>query len=165
MNVRSRRPFDFKGFEIAGNIRGSYNEQSDKVDPIGNLLITDRWDTGIGEIGALLNFAYTQSQYRNAVRYESNIVTPEQQGLTVATPGVGDDFRFPDSVGNYYSRGKKVGAFDQRILSIAHLPSPRHSVKGHASEPHSGRSEPSQQSPLAAGSTGYHQLVDQLRVR
>lgn len=108
VNVRSRRPFDFKGFEIAGNIRGSYNEQSDKVDPIGNLLITDRWDTGIGEIGALLNFAYTQSQYRNAVRYnESNIVTPEQQGVTVATPGVGDDFRFPDSVGNYYSRGKR----------------------------------------------------------
>ena len=58
VNLRSRRPFDVKDTEIAGEIRGSYNDQSKAFDPSGNLLLTKRWDTPIGEIGALVNFSY-----------------------------------------------------------------------------------------------------------
>ncbi len=115
VNVRSRRPFDFKGFEIAGGLRGNYNDQSGKLDPVANLLVTDRWDTGIGEIGALVNFAITRTRYRNAVRFndqasrtaagEANDATDD---LTVATPGVGTDFRFPNSVGNYFATGTRT---------------------------------------------------------
>ncbi|MEJ8630502.1 TonB-dependent receptor plug domain-containing protein [Sphingomonas sp. I4] len=76
INVRSRRPFDFeKGFTIAGGIRGTYNDQSKKFDPLGNLLISQRADTAIGEIGWLVNAAYTQAQYRNAVRWADGFVT------------------------------------------------------------------------------------------
>ena len=114
INVRSRRPFDFDGLEIAGAIRGTYNDQSNKYDPNGNLLISNRWETGIGDFGALINFAYTQSHYRNAVRYDEAFVrTPvgdlgtTDDDLPVTTPGVGNAFAFPGSIGNYYSRGKR----------------------------------------------------------
>ena len=59
VNVRSRRPFDFADFEIAGSVWGLYSKQAGKLTPNGNLLVTDRWDVGGGEIGALLNFSYT----------------------------------------------------------------------------------------------------------
>ncbi|MDR6788424.1 TonB-dependent receptor [Sphingomonas sp. BE138] len=115
VNVRSRRPFDFKGFEIAGGIRGNYNDQSGKLDPVGNLLITDRWDTGIGEIGALVNFAITRTRYRNAVRFNDQTTrTPVgdvnnlTDDLTVATPDVGTAFRIPNSVGNYFATGTRT---------------------------------------------------------
>ncbi len=115
VNVRSRRPFDFTGFEIAGGIRGAYNDQSGKLDPVGNILITDRWDTGIGEIGALVNFAITRTRYRNAVRFNDQTtrtpigdVNNATDNLNVTTPGVGTDFRIPNSVGNYFATGTRT---------------------------------------------------------
>lgn len=112
VNLRSRRPLDVRDTEIAGEIRASYNDQSESFDPAGNLLLTKRWDTGAGEIGALINFSYVRQTYRNADRYaDSAVITPRGFGvddpaddLTVTTPGVGD-FRFPANIGNFYEKG------------------------------------------------------------
>ena len=112
INLRSRRPFDVKDTEIAGEVRGSYNDQSKAFDPSGNLLLTKRWDTSIGEIGALLNFSYVRTTYRNADRYaDSAIISPQgfntedpSDDMTVTTPGVGN-FRFPANAGNFYETG------------------------------------------------------------
>jgi TonB-dependent receptor len=60
INLRARRPFDVKDTQIAGEVRGSYNDQSKAFDPSANLLLTKRWDTPIGEIGALVNFSYVR---------------------------------------------------------------------------------------------------------
>ena len=117
INVRSRRPFDFDGFEIAGAVRGIFGDQARKVDPQASLLISNRWDTGIGEIGILANASYTQTNYLTSARWDSGGIVPpnaddpdtpdvnEQQ--TVATPGVGRNFMFPESVGVFYNRGKR----------------------------------------------------------
>lgn len=107
INVRSRRPFDFDGFELAGAVRGSYNDQPRKYDPNFNLLVTDRWDTGIGEIGALINFSYTQLHYLTSARFDSGNVVEPGADQVVATPGVGRDFRIPEAVGIFYGRGKR----------------------------------------------------------
>lgn len=112
VNLRSRRPFDVKDTEIAGEIRGSYNDQSKAFDPSGNLLLTKRWDTPIGEIGALVNLSYVRSTYRNADRYaDSAVITPKGFGIDdpaddihVTTPGVGN-FNFPANAGNFYEKG------------------------------------------------------------
>jgi iron complex outermembrane recepter protein len=76
INVRSRRPFDFKGLEIDGSVWGLYPRQSRDLTPNGNILISDRWQAGDeGEIGALINFSYTQLHYRDSIRrYHFNIV-------------------------------------------------------------------------------------------
>ena len=68
INVRSRRPFDFDGFEIAGSVWGVYPDQSRDFEPNGQLLVTNRWDVGDGEIGALLNVSYTRLHYRDSIR-------------------------------------------------------------------------------------------------
>src|SRR3546814_16344748 len=46
--------------------RANYGERVDKINPQFSLLATDRWDTGIGEIGALLNGTYSNSDYYRA---------------------------------------------------------------------------------------------------
>lgn len=112
VNLRSRRPFDVKDTEIAGEIRGSYNDQSKAFDPSGNLLVTKRWDTPIGEIGALVNVSYVRTTYRNADRYaDGAVITPQGFGvddpsddIRVTTPGVGN-FAFPANAGNFYEKG------------------------------------------------------------
>ncbi|HEY0044629.1 MAG TPA: TonB-dependent receptor [Allosphingosinicella sp.] len=68
INVRSRRPFDFDGAEVAGSVWGVYPDQSRDLTPNFNLLLSNRWDTGIGEIGALVNVSYTQLHYQDSIR-------------------------------------------------------------------------------------------------
>ncbi|SEN11546.1 TonB-dependent receptor [Sphingomonas gellani] len=104
INVRSRRPFDFDGFQIAGAVRGTYGDQAKTYDPNFNVLVTDRWDTAIGELGALVNVSYTQLHYLTSSRYiNGNIVSPGQN-----QPVDGDrNFVLPESAGVYYDRGKR----------------------------------------------------------
>jgi TonB-dependent receptor len=68
INVRSRRPFDFKGFEVAGSVWANYPKQSEDFSPNAQLLISNRWDVGDGEIGALINFSYTRLHYQDSIR-------------------------------------------------------------------------------------------------
>ncbi len=89
INVRSRRPFDFDGFEVAGSAWGLYTYQADKITPNGNLLITDRWDTGIGEIGVLVGGSYTQLKYKDSTRSNTDFIADP------TLPG-GQRIRLPD---------------------------------------------------------------------
>ncbi|PTT40286.1 TonB-dependent receptor, partial [Stenotrophomonas sp. HMWF022] len=108
INVRSRRPFDFeKGFTIAGGVRGTYNDQSKKFDPLGNLLLSQRAETPIGEIGWLINAVYTQAQYRNAVRWGEGNTNKPTAGTTILPSSVGRDFQIPTAVGVYNDSGKR----------------------------------------------------------
>lgn len=108
VNVRSRRPFDFaENFVVAGGIRGTYNDQSDKYDPLGNILISARAESGIGEIGVLINASYSQAQYRNAVRWGDGWITTPSAGSTIEPASVGRDFRIPAAVGVYNDSGKR----------------------------------------------------------
>jgi TonB-dependent receptor len=68
INVRSRRPFDFTGFEIAGSVWANYPNQSEDISPNAQLLISNRWEAGGGEIGALINFSYTRLHYQDSIR-------------------------------------------------------------------------------------------------
>ena len=68
INVRSRRPFDFDGFELAGSVWGVYPNQSRDLEPNAQLLVSNRWETGAGEFGALINFSYTRLHYRDSIR-------------------------------------------------------------------------------------------------
>jgi TonB-dependent receptor len=106
IDVGLRRPFDFKGFQLAGAARGVYNTESRKLDPIGSLLVSDRWQTGIGEIGALLNVSFTQTRYLNSVRYQGfqdNVPTAQ----VVLPASVGRNFTFPQDIGLFYGRGNR----------------------------------------------------------
>jgi iron complex outermembrane receptor protein len=63
------------------------------------LLITDRWSTKHGDIGALLNVSYTEQDYRNAVRWATGYIA--NSTLDPALP------RYPDQVGVYMDTGHR----------------------------------------------------------
>ncbi|QDK33182.1 TonB-dependent receptor [Sphingomonas sp. IC081] len=88
VNVELRRPFDLKkGLTVAGSIRGSYDDISEKVSPYGSLLVADRFDTGIGEIGFLVNASWTKTNYReNYIESESPYERTLGDGSTVVIP-------------------------------------------------------------------------------
>lgn len=71
INVRSRRPFDFSGLEIAGALNGTYADLADDIAWNGNLLVSNRWETGAGDFGALINVSYTELEYLDTARFVS----------------------------------------------------------------------------------------------
>ncbi len=107
VNVRTRRPFDFKGFEVHGAIRETYNDQNGKFNTNGNILFTDRWSTNLGEFGALLNLSYTEQTYRNAVRWADGWITQPDNGVVVQPSSVGNSFWFPGAIGVYNDSGHR----------------------------------------------------------
>ncbi|MFV0625108.1 TonB-dependent receptor [Sphingomonas sp. ac-8] len=79
VNVELRRPLDMeKGLTVAGSFRETFSDIGDTKSPYGSLLIAERFDTGIGEMGFLLNGSLTQNNYQeNWVAAES----PQQIGF------------------------------------------------------------------------------------
>lgn len=102
VNVRGRRPFDFSGLEISGSLNGVNWEQSGGLTWNGNLLVSGRWDTGIGEMGLLVNASYVGLNYLDATREQSLVIGTSN----VANAGV-DGVRYPDAQGRFTSNGKR----------------------------------------------------------
>jgi iron complex outermembrane receptor protein len=85
VNVELRRPLDLKnGLTVAGSIKNVYGSTGDTKSPYASLLIGDRFDTGIGEMGFLINGSYTKNNY------EEDFVESESPntffGTTLASP-------------------------------------------------------------------------------
>ena len=98
INVRSRRPFDFKGFEVAGSVWVNYPKQSHDLKPNAQLLISDRWNMGEGELGALINFSYTRLHYQDSIR---------RHGFFVAHNLTPDNLTSPDFPELHYNEGDR----------------------------------------------------------
>ena len=60
VDLRTRLPFDNPGLSIAGSIEANYSEFIDKWSPTGAVVVSNTWDTGIGEIGLLASFSYSE---------------------------------------------------------------------------------------------------------
>jgi iron complex outermembrane recepter protein len=104
VNVRGRRPFDFKGFELSGSLNGVSWDQSDDLSWNGNLLISNRWDTGIGEIGVLVNASYVGINFLDSTREQSLVIGTTNPGNA---PGTAGGVRFPDAQALFYGYGDR----------------------------------------------------------
>ena len=104
VNVRGRKPFDFNGFEMSGSLNAVKWDQSGGTSWNGNLLISDRWDTGIGEIGVLVNASYVGLDFQDSTREQSLVI-----GTTnpVNAPGTTGGLRYPDAQALYYGTGRR----------------------------------------------------------
>lgn len=103
VNVRGRKPFDFNGFELSGSLNGVVWDQSGRTSWNGNLLISDRWETGIGEIGILANASYVGLDFQDSTREQSLVI-----GTTNDTNAPGRaGLRFPDAQALYYGTGHR----------------------------------------------------------
>ncbi len=100
VNVRSRRPFDFRDGQVAGTAWGLYTRQAKKVTPNFNLLATKRWDVSGGEFGILINGSYTELQYLDSEPSNTDFIAdPTINGTRV---------RLPDIQRVFYRSGNRV---------------------------------------------------------
>ena len=63
IDVRTNRPFDFKGFTLSANGGVKNQDKAHKTDPEANGLISNRWKTEYGEIGALFGVSYVRNNF------------------------------------------------------------------------------------------------------
>ena len=104
VNVRGRKPFDFAGFEVSGSLNGVAWQQSEGLSWNGNLLISDRWNTGIGEMGLLLNVSYVGINFLDSTREQSLVIATTDAGNA---PTAQAGLRFPDAQGIYQGYGNR----------------------------------------------------------
>ncbi|MCI4592276.1 TonB-dependent receptor [Sphingobium sp. BYY-5] len=114
INVRTRRPFDFKGFEFALAGREVYSEQPDTIDPYASALISNRWSTSLGEIGALISLSYHKTRYRDETIYSGGYFGYNLDNSRAPyTPGVPLDPRGTNPTDPKVFRTDVIGAFDR----------------------------------------------------
>jgi TonB-dependent receptor len=64
IDVRLRRPFDFKGLEAVASVRGIYGDLIDEMKFQYSALVSNRFKVGRGELGVLVNFTYQERSMR-----------------------------------------------------------------------------------------------------
>jgi TonB-dependent receptor len=60
VNLRTRVPFDSKGLLVAGTLEVNYGDFIHKSAPTVSLLASNRWQTGIGEVGLMGSFVRSE---------------------------------------------------------------------------------------------------------
>jgi iron complex outermembrane recepter protein len=75
VDLRTHKPFDFQGLEIESSAAEQYGDMVGTAKPEFTALASDRWETGVGEMGALLSFGYQDRSYREDVDTEGAILT------------------------------------------------------------------------------------------
>jgi iron complex outermembrane recepter protein len=72
IDLRTKMPFDFDhGLQLHASMEANYGDMADAISPNVSALISNRWDTGIGEIGVLVDLAHSKlSQQANFLRME-----------------------------------------------------------------------------------------------
>jgi TonB-dependent receptor len=95
VDLELNRPFSFRKPTIVLSARGNHAVRAGSFDPQFGVLATDRWDTGIGEVGALINATYSKSDYYRATtvlfqRRSANTAPLNTPGLLL--PGILQNF-------------------------------------------------------------------------
>ncbi len=80
VNLRTRKPFDSAGQVVSATVKGNYYDRADKFGGSASALYSNRFDTGLGEMGILVNAVYGQSEYA-----QHAILVGEQTAPTAGT--------------------------------------------------------------------------------
>jgi TonB-dependent receptor len=102
IDVRSRKPFDFKDSRIVGGVTGVHWAQSQKLAADFNLLVSKRWHTGIGEIGFLIEGSLTNNNFLDSARNVSQSIL-SRTGVAGTTGAI----RYPSFVNIVYTTGNR----------------------------------------------------------
>lgn len=136
VNVRLRSPFDSKGLSFTGFVEDRMQKTNgssatdDRHNPGGGFSVSNRWDTGIGEMGALLDVAVFRENWAYPVQWvdrPENVFSVNPNGTAtrldngvppVAAPG--EVLGQLPNIGGIYNSGKRErqsihGAFQWKI--------------------------------------------------
>lgn len=115
VNIELRRPLDLKkGLTLAGSVRGSYDDVAEKVSPYASILLGERFDTGIGEMGFLINGSWTKTYYQETYiesESPSKMCCSDGSGVPFAnTPLAGLPAQYRDVIVPYRTQyGQEAG--------------------------------------------------------
>ena len=72
VDLRTKMPFDYDGgLQLHASVEANYGDLTGDINPNVSALISNRWDTGIGEIGVLVDLSQSKtSQESNFLRME-----------------------------------------------------------------------------------------------
>jgi TonB-dependent receptor len=137
VNIRLRNPFDNKGFTATGYVEDRLNKTNgssatrNKHNPGGGFLVSNRWDTDFGEMGALFDVAVNRENWAYPVQYNdrpTNVFSVNPDGTAVRlgetgpfTPArAGDVLGQLPNIGGIYNSGERErqsihGAFQWKI--------------------------------------------------
>lgn len=71
IDVRTNRPFDFKGAQAAFNGRVEHRDKSGANDPNLSGMLSNRWQTSVGEFGILGGLSYQRGRYHDETAWVS----------------------------------------------------------------------------------------------
>ena len=137
VNIRLRAPFDNKGFTATGYVEDRVNQTSgsgntsDKHSPGGGFLVSNRWNTDFGEMGALFDVAVNRDNWAFPVQYvdrPDNVfsVSPDGSATRLGNVGPyapaapGDVLGQLPNIGGIYNAGQRErqslhGAFQWKV--------------------------------------------------
>lgn len=137
VNIRLRAPFDNEGFTATGyvedrvNQTGGSSNTSDKHSPGGGFLVSNRWNTDFGEMGALFDVSVNRDNWAFPVQYvdrPDNVfsVSPDGTATRLGNTGPyspaapGDVLGQLPNIGGIYNAGQRErqsvhGAFQWKV--------------------------------------------------
>lgn len=88
IDVRTNRPFDFKGATVSVNAGARHLDKAHRTNPEANALFSNRWKTGAGEFGALIGASYVKSDYWEERSFQSFPISKDWLGAGATGPDV-----------------------------------------------------------------------------
>ena len=105
VDMQLYRPFDFDGAKAAVTYTETHSKYGGRSDPNFSVLASDRWQTGIGEVGALVNASFMAQHYQyNAVWGDFPKVLTDGTGTPMRT-AAGNLIAAPNGFGADYNIG------------------------------------------------------------
>jgi iron complex outermembrane receptor protein len=84
IDIRLHRPFDFDGFKFSASGQAVNESLAGHIDPQLSFLVSDRWNTDIGEIGLLVDVAYKDIHNR-----QDQVLLGQRSTIIGPVPGAG----------------------------------------------------------------------------
>lgn len=64
VNLITKKPFDYESMEMALTTEGNYGDFVEEISPSASALFSNRWNAGDGEVGVLLDIAWSEAATR-----------------------------------------------------------------------------------------------------
>ncbi|MRW86006.1 TonB-dependent receptor [Pseudoduganella sp. FT26W] len=105
IDVRTNRPFDFKGLQMSAQVGAKNKDKAKATDPEVSGMISNRWKTDIGEVGALFGVSYVKDRFHEERGFETFPIKKD----TATSPAV-PNLTGPDLVGiqDIYGQRKRT---------------------------------------------------------
>lgn len=123
INLRLHKPLDFKsGLTVAATGRAQYTRNTHEVSPVLGLLASERFDTGLGEMGLLADVSYSHLQFNRPIAFNCDF-----RSGTQGPPGAAGVIA-PTCVGGLNNEGD----YERKQANVAYQWSPSSALQLYA---------------------------------